>query len=389
MRYFYLFLFFVINDACFGQHAQVLNALQQFNADSLEAHVRKLSALESWNGTDTIKSRLSGTDGNEQAFGYIVGRLKNWNVLIDTPRFGNTGQNIIASKPGYRSDKYIMVGAHYDAVGGVQLPSHIVYPGADDNASGVAAVLETARILDKFNWPFTIRYAFWDEEEQGLFGSKAYCPPNDAENLMGYINLDMIAYDQNNDSLFEIHTSNRSHSRFLAQRAVKVLETYAIGLRHKIVDPGDQATDHASFWFTNLPAIGVNEVYSGPDFNPNWHLITDSMNKFNLSYFHRMSKLVLTLTADCAMDTVWVLAVNEKNKATGIEIYPNPATHSVQINSMNKINQISVYNKLGQLLLRQSDMFHEIDVSSLTTDTYVVKIEYHEGSPIFRKLVIE
>ena len=83
-------------------------------------------------------------------------------------------------------------------------------PGADDNASGTAAVIEAARIFSQYDFPFTIIYALWDEEEQGLIGSEYYATQaaNAGDSILGVINLDMIGYDGNGDGNADVHNSS-------------------------------------------------------------------------------------------------------------------------------------------------------------------------------------
>ncbi|MFT4680697.1 MAG: Zn-dependent M28 family amino/carboxypeptidase, partial [Flavobacteriales bacterium] len=80
-----------------------------------------------------------------------------------------TGENIVATQPGleYPNQKYVIC-AHYDA-----MPTAIA-PAADDDGSGTATLIELARVLSQYEFVFTIEYGFWDEEEQGLVGSREY-----------------------------------------------------------------------------------------------------------------------------------------------------------------------------------------------------------------------
>ena len=77
--------------------------------------------------------------------------------------------------------------------------------GADDNASGCAAILETARILEPYQFDRTIVYAFWDEEEIGLYGSEDYASgaSENSIDIKAVVNLDMIAWDEDNDRLYD------------------------------------------------------------------------------------------------------------------------------------------------------------------------------------------
>jgi Peptidase family M28 len=83
---------------------------------------------------------------------------------IERERFA-TGVNVLGTLAGARADR-VLIGAHYDHIPGCA--------GADDNASGVAAVLELARVLARKPWDRTLVVACWDDEESGLVGSRAH-----------------------------------------------------------------------------------------------------------------------------------------------------------------------------------------------------------------------
>ena len=101
---------------------------------------------------------------------------------------GVRGENVIVELPG-TSDDVIMLGAHMDSVA--------AGPGINDNASGVAALLEIAEHLREGPRPhFTVRFAFWGAEEGGPFGSSAYVDalvPEELARITAYLNLDMLA----------------------------------------------------------------------------------------------------------------------------------------------------------------------------------------------------
>lgn len=99
----------------------------------------------------------------------IKALLESYDLPVEFETFtysGRTYENVVAIQLGStHPDQEYIIGAHYDSVSN---------PGADDNASGVALVLETARILSQYESGYTIRYIAFDMEEVGLKGSKAY-----------------------------------------------------------------------------------------------------------------------------------------------------------------------------------------------------------------------
>lgn len=374
-----------------GQISKIREALLLFNTDSLVNYTKVLTGLKgvNENETDTIKTRLSASNGNELAFQYAKQLLKSWNLQIDSQQFSISGKNLLATKKGYKTSKYILLGGHYDAVGTGNPIFH--YPGADDNASGTSGVLEAARVISQYDLPFTIKFALWDEEEQGLLGSKAFGPPDDARDFMGYINLDMIAWDGNNDSLFEIHTRTIANSNQLAERVINVLKLYNIGLQHKIINPGDPATDHKSFWDLNLTAIGINEEYD-KDFNPNWHKLNDSLSKFNIPYFSKIVQLSIASLMDLALDTSSVLGVNEYVPKNSIMIYPSPASDKIFINTMlnkNSYSSLEILDLTGKqiIFLKEVLSMPYIDISGLSKGIYYFKFNSENNLNSIHKIV--
>ena len=109
--------------------------------------------------------------------------------------------NILGKIEGKNPNEIVIVGAHYDHLGiDPMLDGDQIYNGADDNASGVSAVLQIARaFLATGQQPErTVVFAFWDGEEKGLLGSKAFVQSfPEIKNVKGYLNFDMIGRNNN------------------------------------------------------------------------------------------------------------------------------------------------------------------------------------------------
>ena len=183
------------------------------------------------NGTlQTILSRNKSQPGNALAETYIKQKLQSYGLNTTIQSFSTTGKNVIATQLGteFPNKKYMMC-AHFD-----DMPSGTIAPGADDNASGTAAVIEAARIFSQYTFPFTIVYALWDEEEQGLVGSAYYATQaaNAGDSILGVINLDMIAYDSNNDGVCNVHNRAVGSSVQLYNKMVEVNSQYSIKLEY-------------------------------------------------------------------------------------------------------------------------------------------------------------
>jgi len=132
------------------------------------------------------------------------------------------------------------MGAHYDAVADYC---------ADDNASGSASVLEAARIMSNYCFENTVVYAFWDEEERGLVGSRFYADSValKGHKFLGVLNNDMLGYDSDSNHVFDIHTNNTPHNQKMKDTLLYVIDTLKLNLVPQVINPGTTRSDHASF----------------------------------------------------------------------------------------------------------------------------------------------
>jgi hypothetical protein len=228
----------------------------------------------------TIISRYWEDEGNQKAAQYIYERFQNigYQPVYDTFRI--TGINVLAKKTGVKyPNQYFIICAHFDD-GPLYPPPSDTIPGADDNASGVSAVLEAARILFPYDLDYSIVFAAWDEEEIGLRGSKAFADSAFAhgDSIVAVLNLDMIAWDGNNDWLVRIGTD--TNSVFHANVLQGIIGIYAPAL---VVVVWGGGWDESSFW--NRGYKGILFTEDNNYFNPNYHMVTDKFPTLNLPYF--------------------------------------------------------------------------------------------------------
>ncbi len=218
-----------------------------------------------------------------QAAGWNTSLHEFW-ILFFGPFY-----NVVAEKPGTtQADTIYIVGAHYDTAN---------TPGADDDASGVAALLEMAQIISTWESNCTIRFCAFDKEELGLFGSAAYADDVAGQNIAGMVQLDMIAYRGaagNQARIFGRTTSN----------PVKLPLAQACADYGGIaVTVGGQldASDHASFEAVGIPAcVPIEYDYEG---NPHYHKSTDSVdtpNYIDYPYAVALTKGTLGWLVDAA-----------------------------------------------------------------------------------------
>lgn len=365
-----------------AQNPAIQSMVDAVNLDALKYTVRSLTGeipVEVKGVTDTIFSRHYLQSGNEKAFQWLKTELQNMGYEIDSMNFRVAGKNLFAKKTGtQRPKQFVMLGAHYDCN-----PSGPIAPGADDNASGVAAVLEAARIMKDETFPYSVIFAFWDEEEIGLIGSSAYVPSIGADNdtLLGYVNLDMIGWDGNGDGIVEINTRNIAQSVTLGNIAVQCNTDYSIGLVPKVINPGPSSTDFAPFWNGGHTAIGINEVYYDVDNYPYYHTTADSLGQFNLEYFLKCTKLALATVAELATETSIILNAKDYYvQSRDFIIYPNPTGDVFYLKSnlpVNEIQHIRVLDVSGkvQIELRNVPLTTPVSTQKLSSGVYIIQIE--------------
>lgn len=206
-------------------------------------------------------TRKANTQGGLSAQEWVRGQYSALGIsdvsLFPVDNQPTHHDNIIAVYPGVTSpDEIVVVGGHYDSIlsgfGG-----NTFAPGADDNASGTAGVLEAARVLSQYDFEKTIVFAAFASEEYGLLGSKSYAGHlrSENENVVAMINLDMIGYLEAGDA-FDLDIVKNTGSQALYDLAKTTIEMYVPDL--PVVQgslPPGASSDHKSFWNEGYPAV--------------------------------------------------------------------------------------------------------------------------------------
>lgn len=190
---------------------------------------------------------------------------------------GQTGWNIVGVLPGRVTPQNVyLVGAHWDSTSNTTAA-----PGADDNASGTAGVMEAARALAAHPFESTIVFVGFDAEEVGLIGSKNYVAAHPGQNIKAAISMDMIAYNPATDhDKAHVYYKYANTGQPLANAVSQAFAQYGGG----VVGVAEQyttydMTDHAPFANAGYPAIAVTEfnVWN----NPRYHSALDSLDTPN------------------------------------------------------------------------------------------------------------
>jgi hypothetical protein len=218
--------------------------------------------------------------GNPHVAGFdIPGVIVDLSVSV--VREQQTGNNIVAqlpatADPSKAPKSWIAIGAHYDHLGrgdhgsslATQEEAGRVHPGADDNASGTAAVLEVGRLLARQPRPRNVILAFWSAEELGLIGSSAFVakPPVPVSDIAAYLNLDMVGRMQDNRLTVQAAGSSPVWPRIVEQ--ANIVAGFDLRLQTDPYLP----TDSATFNQAGVPTLnfftGTHADYHKPSDTP-------------------------------------------------------------------------------------------------------------------------
>ncbi len=246
-----------------SQEISVDDAVKSIKAAELKEIVVKLCSRE-------FAGRQTGTQGNELAATYIKNFFNKCGLKTTFQEFSSRlahagkSKNIMAYIEGTNKDEIVVVGGHMDHQG--QTRQGICY-GADDNASGTAAVMEIGKAFSYFKdkLPRTILFQCYNAEEQGLIGSKYYVNyplfPKKRPSINKHIymiNLDMIGYYKNQNIVF----------------------------------PGTSggASDHYSFYQKGVPSVFIHT-----GMHPYYHTPQDTPDKLNYEGMEKITKQAFKL----------------------------------------------------------------------------------------------
>ena len=256
----------------------------------------------SYLASDRLEGRLTGTPGNDSAAAYIARRYEAVKLKAPFPGYiqkfvarsaaaahtgdtaGKPTQNVVAiiegTDPALKSE-YIVIGAHYDHLGRSTVSAldpdarDAIRNGADDNASGTAAVLELARIFSIERPKRSIIFVNFSGEEQGLLGSQYFVdnPPVPIARIKAMLNFDMVGRMKDNEVMV-FGTATATELPPLIDSA----NARGIPLRVRGSGDGFGSSDHSSFYAKEIPVL-----HFFTDLHADYHRATDDIDKINLS----------------------------------------------------------------------------------------------------------
>jgi hypothetical protein len=278
----------------------VQSLVDQVVTDSLSSYVQRLQDFQ---------TRLLLTDSSFAASEWIRQKFNSFGYVsefdsfyISQTNYGtwpDTGyeRNVVARIPGTTAPSRIfIICGHHDAIIWPDTQSAWTFaPGADDNASAVAAVLEAARIFHGHSWKATVEFITWAGEEVGLLGSDDYAHRADSFGLDigAVVNLDMIGWVNAGQLNCNIHYTY-DHCYWLTQLFYHAGLTYAPELTYFDEYFGG-GSDDLSFSSRGFSAIWGGERWYYQ--NPNWHRPTDILSNMTPALYTGITKASIATLA--------------------------------------------------------------------------------------------
>lgn len=248
--------------------------VSQVSQENIQKDIEDLA-----NNYDT---RYAGSEENQRALAATEERFRSMGYVVSEVCYAPDACSIVAEKKGkVEASKVILVMGHIDSVGQS-------FAGADDNASGVAVILEMARVLKDSNNRKTIRFFVTNGEELGLYGASYYAKQlaasNEIKNIALAINMDMVGYNKSNNIVeLETEPEHEGLAKWFADLASKYTT-----LKTKIT-LGAWGSDHVPFLKKGVPTLLTIENWDTK--TPCYHQECDKPDTINYEYAAEIAKL--------------------------------------------------------------------------------------------------
>jgi hypothetical protein len=371
------------------------NLLTQFNSDSL---LRTVMDLQNFGSRFALRE-----GGNIEVAEYLVQRLNDYGIAAEIDSFYKTGQNWIAGyysqwfynvkgvlpSPNPKDDSLVLVGAHLDAISYnqyYQLQSQA--PGADDNASGVAVMIELARICHANNLQFRrdIHFMAYDGEELGLYGSyyDAQKRAEAEEKIAIMLNNDMVSFQPDDNWRVTLHWYDNALD--IVSRAADLCAQYTD------IDPvvpsayeneNSQYSDSYAYYQSGFRAVFAIEY----TFSTSYHSVHDVWDSNNYAYHADIARYNMAMLMDYAESTN--VGIDEHPAVSTTHVYPNPVANTLNVQyhlDEDSPVSITVLDLTGRTVLYQPETLQSaginhatLDFSSLPTGIYMCQIRTKRG----------
>ncbi|MBM3215222.1 M20/M25/M40 family metallo-hydrolase [Candidatus Poribacteria bacterium] len=312
-----------------GREALLDDVAGSFDADRWFRHIETLADNDGTHSRYSRRVRQAThhnghpppDDAADRAADWIADQLRSYGYAVEDDPFRHLlyatdgdllaeyrMRNVVATKPGtgFHRNRTLVLTAHYDSKatnteGWEDQWRDRPAPGANDNATGVATLLEAARVFADKPFDYSIRFAFFSGEELGLFGSRHYAKAARDRNddLLGVLNVDMLGYDA--DGVYDLHVIGDRNSEWMLHAVEALSRRYGNRLDVQPErDPDWVFSDHAPFWAQGYSGISFAEEtdFESSEFYPQYHSEDDLPVHVTRAYGVEAARFVLVVAAE-------------------------------------------------------------------------------------------
>lgn len=330
------------------KNSEIQKIVNSVSTDTLVSFIRYLQSIPS--------RHVSFSFNAEKAAPWIVKKLEEYGCdsvyLQQVP--GYNAPNAIGIKLGTKFPsytKYFIIGGHPDCMPN-QNPNH----GADDNATGTAAFLETARVLKNYTFDYTIVFIAFNAEEVGMKGSAYYAQvaKGRGDSILSVLNMERCGHVFQEAKILLTHKQSMPETKALADLFMQAANTYT-----KLVcayNPQELTnSDHASFWNKGYCAIMAKEEHQ-PEV---YHTVNDTLGHpnglNNLNFHTRVVQTGVATIAELAnLSSTGIDAHTSGQKSPGaaFTFHKISGRQFILRSSLqpSQINKITLYNIKGQVI---------------------------------------
>lgn len=281
----------------------IIELLQQLNESLILGYLENLTSFG---------PRETGTEACDQAAFYIFDTFQDMGLTVRYHNYTDevvSGSNIEATLYGSNTTNIFIICGHYDTVSDG--------PGADDDGSGVAAVLAAAEIMRNYEFMHTVRFVTFSGEEQGLIGSRHYAEDayNNNDPIIAVLNADMIGFAPSGSDGTKGKIFENTASEWIVEFTQEINQLYTEYIGIQLFPQGETwGSDHYYFWEYGYDAVFYHEY----NFNDYYHSADDTIANMNITYLTRFSRLILATLAELAQQPRPVLVITEITGGLGI-----------------------------------------------------------------------
>ena len=389
----------------FTMLCSTLKAQNTDNIESILAQINADSLLRTVMDLQNFGSRFAMRDGgNIEVAEYLVQRLNNYGITAEIDSFYKSDYHWLGPVEQWfynvkgvlpttdpKDDSLVIVGAHLDAISLNQYYQLLeMAPGADDNASGVAVMIELARICHANNLHFRrdIHFMAYDGEELGLFGSYADAQKRSqaGDKIAILLNNDMVSFQPDDNWRVTLHWYDNALD--IVNRAAELCAQYTN------IDPmiPSSAAENEESEYSDSYAYyqwGYRAVFAIEyTFSTSYHTEHDVADSNNYAYHADIARYNMAMLMNYAESASGV-SINEHTAASPVKVYPNPVCNTATVQLWLEEDSpvgITVLDMTGRKVLYLPETMHTagisyatIDFSSLSTGLYLCQLRTTKG----------